>query len=43
MGSEITRPYVFNNDGNQTTYCYDIDRIMTIDYDRNKAREMVKD
>ena len=35
--------YVFNNDGNQTTYCYDIDRIMTIDYDRNKVRAMVKE
>ncbi len=37
------RGYVFNNDGNQTTYCYDIDRIMTIDYDRNKIQEMVKE
>lgn len=37
------RGYVFNNDGNQTTYCYDIDRIMTIDYDRNKIREIVKE
>lgn len=37
------RGYVFNNDGNQTTYCYDIDRIMTIDYDRNKVRAMVKE
>lgn len=35
--------YVFNNDGNQTSYCYDIDRIMTIDYDRNKVRAMVKE
>ena len=37
------RGYVFNNDGNQTTYCYDIDRIKTIDYDRNKVRAMVKE
>ena len=37
------RGYVFNNDGNQTTYFYDIDRIMTIDYDRNKVRAMVKE
>ncbi len=37
------RGYVFNNDGNQTSYCYDIDRIMTIDYDRNKVRAMVKE
>ena len=37
------RGYVFNNDGNQTSYYYDIDRIMTIDYDRNKVRAMVKE
>ena len=37
------RGYVFNNDGNQTAYCYDIDRVMTIDYDRNKVRSMVKE
>lgn len=37
------RGYVFNNDGNQTTYCYDIDCIKTIDYDRNKVQAMVKE
>ncbi len=37
------RGYVFNNEGNQTLYCYDIDRIYTIDYDRNKVRSMAKD
>ena len=37
------RGYVFNNDGNQTSYCYDIDRILTIDYDRNNVRTMVKE
>ncbi len=37
------RGYVFNKDGNQTEYVYDIDRIMTIDYDRNKVRAMVKE
>lgn len=37
------RGYVFNNDGNQTSYCYDIDRIMTIDYDRTRVRAMVKE
>ena len=37
------RGYVFNNDGNQTSFCYDIDRIKTIDYDRNKVRAMVKE
>lgn len=35
--------YVFNNDGNQTAYHYDIDRITTIDYDRNKVRALVKE
>lgn len=34
--------YVFNNDGNQTEYYYDIDRILTIDYDRNKVRSLAK-
>ena len=37
------RGYVFNNEGNQTPYFYDIDRIMTIDYDRSKVRAMVKE
>ncbi|MBQ7480009.1 MAG: hypothetical protein IJT01_14120 [Selenomonadaceae bacterium] len=36
------RGYVFNKDGNQTEYFYDIDRILTIDYDRNKVRDMAK-
>lgn len=36
------RGYVFNNDGNQTAYFYDIDKIMTIDYDRNKIRALAK-
>ena len=35
--------YVFNNDGNQTAYHYDIDRILTIDYDRNRVRAIVKE
>lgn len=35
--------YVFNNEGTQTLYLYDIERIMTIDYDRNKVRAMVKE
>ncbi len=37
------RGYVFNKDGNQTEYVYDIDRILTIDYDRNKVRAMAKE
>ena len=35
--------YVFNNDGNQTAYHYDIDRILTIDYDRNRVRAIAKE
>ena len=34
------RGYVFNKDGNQTPYCYDIEVVKTIDYDRNAARRM---
>ena len=36
------RGYVFNKDGNQTEYRYDIERIETIDYDRNKVRGIAK-
>ena len=36
------RGYIFNKDGNQTEYYYDIDRIYTIDYDRNEVRNMAK-
>lgn len=36
------RGYVFNKEGNQTEYFYDIDRITTIDYDRNEVRSMAK-
>ena len=32
--------YVFNKDGNQTPYCYDIEVVRTIDYDRNAVRRM---
>ena len=35
--------YVFNNEGNQTEYRYDIERIQTIDYDRNKVRKQLKE
>ena len=34
--------YVFNKEGNQTTYRYDIERVKTIDYDRNRVRELIK-
>ena len=36
------RGYVFNKDGNQTEYRYDIERIQTIDYDRTKVRKLLK-
>ena len=34
--------YVFNKEGNQTTYRYDIERVTTIDYDRNRVRDIIK-
>ena len=34
--------YVFNKDGNQVTYRYDIERVKTIDFDRNRVRELIK-
>lgn len=33
--------YVFNKEGNQTTYRYDIERVKTIDYDRNRVRDLI--
>ena len=33
--------YVFNKDGNQTTYRYDIERVKTIDFDRNRVRDII--
>ena len=33
--------YVFNKEGNQTTYRYDIERVKTIDFDRNRVREII--
>ena len=33
--------YVFNKDGNQTTYRYDIERVKTIDFDRNLVRKLI--
>ena len=33
--------YVFNNEGNQTTYRYDIERVRTIDFDRNRVRDLI--
>ncbi|MBR1646869.1 MAG: formate dehydrogenase [Selenomonadaceae bacterium] len=34
--------YVFNKEGNQTTYRYDIERVKTIDFDRNRVRKLIK-
>ena len=34
--------YVFNKEGNQTTYRYDIERVKTIDFDRNRVRDLIK-
>ena len=34
--------YVFNNEGNQTSYKYDVEVVKTIDFDRNKIRDIVK-
>ena len=36
------RGYVFNKEGNQTEYRYDVERIQTIDFDRNKLRKLIK-
>lgn len=32
--------YKFNGEGNQVTYNYDVKQVTTIDFDRNKAREI---
>ena len=34
--------YVFNNDGNQTDFRYDVEVVTTIDFDRNKVRDLVQ-
>lgn len=34
--------YVFNKDGNQTSYRYDVEVVTTIDFDRNKIREQTQ-
>lgn len=33
--------YIFNTEGNQTTYRYDIERVKTIDFNRNHVRELI--
>lgn len=34
--------YVFNKEGNQTTYRYDVERVTKIDFDRAKVRAIVE-
>lgn len=34
--------YVFNKEGNQTNFRYDVEIVTTIDFDRNKVRDLVK-
>ncbi len=43
LRKDAGKGYVFNNEGNQTPYYYDIDRIYTIDYDRNKIRGLLNE
>ena len=34
--------YVFNKEGNQTDFRYDVEVVTTIDFDRNKVRDLVQ-
>ena len=36
------KAYMINNEGNQTPYCYDVKRVTTIDYDRNRVKKAYK-
>ena len=33
--------YIINNEGTPTSYSYDVDKIMTINYDRNKIKNII--
>ena len=33
--------YIINNEGTPTSYSYDVDKIMTINYDRNKIKDII--
>lgn len=37
------RDYTFNQEGNQTVYCYDLKVVSVIDFDRNRARKQAND
>lgn len=34
--------YKFNQEGNQVSYCYDIDEVITIDFDRRDIKGLIK-
>lgn len=34
--------YKFNSEGNQVSYVYDVKKITTIDFDRNKVKKLIK-
>ncbi|MDE7326964.1 MAG: hypothetical protein K2N63_11960 [Lachnospiraceae bacterium] len=34
--------YKFNQEGNQVSYCYDIDEVVTIDFDRKDVKGLIK-
>lgn len=36
------KAYMINNEGNQTPYCYDVKKVTTINYDRNKVKKAYK-
>lgn len=38
----LGKGFIFNNEGNQVEYRYDIERIQTIDFDRERLRRIVK-
>ena len=40
--SRADKAYKFNVEGNQTPYIYEVDEVISIDYDRNKVRKMEK-
>lgn len=42
VGKNAGIGYVFNKEGNQTTYRYDIETIKTIDFDRNRVRKLIE-
>ena len=35
------RGYIINNEGTPTSYSYDVDKIMTINYDRKKVKDII--